>query len=95
MCDLEVATFFSQKLHRVAVTKIACVNGPKVNFTSQDRLFLDRSGISETRIDPKIASEGFPWEYRCFIEGRALSKFTGCEDDFARLVCPSRGKLFI
>ena len=27
-CDFEVATFAPQKLHRVAATKIACVNGP-------------------------------------------------------------------
>ena len=27
-CDFEVATLARQKLHRVAATKIACVNGP-------------------------------------------------------------------
>ena len=27
-CDFEVATWARQKLHRVAATKIACVNGP-------------------------------------------------------------------
>ena len=33
-CDFEAATLARQKLHRVAATKIACVNGPLDEFIS-------------------------------------------------------------
>ena len=31
-CDFEVATLARQKMHRVAATKIACVNGPLTGY---------------------------------------------------------------
>ena len=42
-CDFQVATSARQKLHRVAATKIACVNGPLVDcilFTEINRFCL-------------------------------------------------------
>ena len=46
-CDFEVATSARQKLHRVAATKIACVNGPfdRLDF----RRFLE-SGLRSSRL---------------------------------------------